>query len=80
MDFYTISAGGTWRRYHATGVPEGWRMLGTIYSEKDGVTGALGRSPNGLYAMFTAGKLRRLDQRAVATALARVRVLEAHRD
>jgi hypothetical protein len=49
-------------------------MLGTIHSENDAVTGALGRSPAGLYAMFTNGRLRRLDQRAVTAALARTRV------
>lgn len=74
MDTYTIDAGGAWRRYHPMDVPKGWRILGTIHCENDGSTGALGRSPNGLYALITTEGVRTRDQRAVAAALGRVRL------
>ena len=75
MDTYTtIDAGGAWRRYHATEVPLGWRILGAIHCENDDLMGVLGQSRDGLYAMFYAGTVRPLDQRAVALALARVRL------
>jgi len=74
MDTYTIDAGGAWRRYHPMDVPKGWRMLGTIERESDHSTGALGRSPAGLYALINVGSVRMLDQRAVAAALARVKL------
>jgi hypothetical protein len=72
MDQYTIDAGGAWRRFHPMDVPKGWRMLGTIECESDHSTGALGRSPSGLYAQINVGNVRTLDQRAVADALRRV--------
>jgi len=53
-------------------VPKGWRMLGTIECASDHSTGALGRSPAGVYAQINAGNVRMLDQRAVADALRRV--------
>jgi len=74
MDTYTIDAGGAWRRYHPMDVPKGWRMLGTIERESDHSTGALGRSPAGLNALINVGSVRMLDQRAVAAALARVKL------
>ena len=74
MATYIIDAGGAWRRYHPMEVPSGWRMLGTIECEADHSTGALARSPAGLYAQINAGNVRMLDQRAVAAALTRVRL------
>jgi len=74
MDTYTIDAGGAWRRYHPMDVPKGWRMLGTIERESDHTTGALGRSPDGLYVQINISSVRILDPRAVATALTRVRL------
>ena len=74
MDKYMIDAGGAWRRYHPQAVPEGWRMLGTVWNESDHSTGALGRSPAGLYAQINARGVRLLDRRAVAAALREVRL------
>jgi hypothetical protein len=74
MNTYTIDAGGAWRRYHPEPVPKGWRILGTIHCENDASTGALGRSPAGLYALINRGDVRILDQSAVAAALGRVRL------
>ena len=74
MDIYTIDAGGNWRRHHPEPVPKGWRMLGTIHCQNDASTGALGRSPAGLYALIDRGNVRMLDQSAVAVALGRVRL------
>jgi len=56
-------------------VPKGWRMLGTIECENDHSAGALARSPAGLFAQIDAGGVLLLDQRAVADALRRVRLL-----
>ena len=72
MDTYFIEASGAWRRYHPMEVPKGWRMLGTIKRASDHSTGALGRSPAGVYAQISVGMVRMLDQRAVADALRRV--------
>ena len=72
MDTYFIEASGAWRRYHPMEVPKGWRMLGTIECASDHSTGALGRSPAGVYAQINAGTVRMLDQRAVAVALRKV--------
>lgn len=72
MESYKIDAGGAWGIYHPMSVPKGWRMLGTIQCAGDNTTGALGRSPAGLYAQITSGGVRLLDQRAVAAALAQV--------
>jgi len=72
MDTYFIEASGAWRRYHPMEVPKGWRMLGTIECASDHSTGALGRSPAGLYAQINAGNVRMLDQRGVADALRKV--------
>jgi hypothetical protein len=74
MATYIIDTGGAWRRYHPMEVPKGWRMLGTIHCENDATTGALGRSPTGVYALIDAGMVRVLDQRAVAAALTRIRL------
>ena len=74
MDTYTIDAGGAWRRYHPMEVPKGWQILGTIHCENDASTGALGRSPSGLYALINDDNVRMLDQGAVAAALGRVRL------
>lgn len=74
MATYIIDAGGAWRRYHPTEVPNGWRMLGTIECASDKSTGALARSPAGLYVRVNAGKVGMLDQRAVADALTRVKL------
>jgi hypothetical protein len=74
MNTYTIDAGGAWRRYHPEPVPKGWRILGTIHCESDASTGALGRSPAGVYALINGGNVRILDQSAVAAALGRVRL------
>jgi hypothetical protein len=74
MAKYIIDAGGAWRRYHPWEVPSGWRMLGTIESESDHLTGALARSPAGLYAQINRDHVRMLDQRAVADALTRVKL------
>jgi hypothetical protein len=74
MDTYIIDASGAWRRYHPMEVPKGWLMLGTIQRESDHSTGALGRSPAGLYAQIDVGRVRMLDQRAVADALRRVKL------
>jgi len=79
MDTYRIVADGDWRLYHPSEVPKGWRMVGTIYSEKHGLTGALGRSSTGLYGMFRFGELRGLDQGVVAAALLRDRLLATKR-
>ena len=46
-------------------------MLGTIEHQHDRSVGALGRSPDGLYAVIRGDKVRVLDQRAVADALRR---------
>ena len=72
MDRYFIEASGAWRRYHPMEVPKGWRMLGTIECASDHSTGALGRSPAGVYAQINVGAVRMLDQRAVADALRKV--------
>lgn len=74
MDTYTIDAGGAWGFYHPMKVPKGWRMLGTIHCASDNTTGALGRSPAGLYAQINGSNVRVLDQVAMAAALARVRL------
>ena len=74
MDMYTVDAAGTWRRYHPTEVPKGWRMLGTIERQDNHVVGALGRSPAGVYAQIRGNQVRVLDQRAVADALRRVKL------
>ena len=79
MDTYRIVADGDWRRYHPLEVPKGWRMVGTIHSEKHGLTGALGRSSADLYGMFRFGELRGLDQGVVAAALLRDRLLATKR-
>ena len=68
MATYIIDAGGAWRGYHPMEVPKGWRMLGTIRCENDATTGALGRSPTGLYALINGESVRMLDQRGVAAA------------
>ena len=80
MDAYTIDAGGDWRRYHALEVPKGWLMVGTIHSDKNGLTGALARSRADLYAMFRHGEIRGLDQGAVAATLLRDRLLATKRN
>jgi hypothetical protein len=55
-------------------VPKGWRILGTIEHQHDHSKGALGRSPEGLYAVIRGDKVHMLNQRAVADALRRVKV------
>ena len=72
MDQYTIDPSGAWGFYHPMRVPKGWRMLGTIQCASNNITGALGRSPAGLYAQITTGSVRMLDQRAVAAALSQI--------
>ncbi len=74
MATYVVDISGPWRRYHPTEVPAGWRMLGTIERDDGNVTGALGRSPAGVYAQINAGNVRMLDQQAVADALRRVKL------
>lgn len=74
MDKYLIDAGGPWRLYHPMPVPTGWLILGTVRREDDLSTGALGRSPAGLYAQINAASVRMLDQRAVAAALREVKL------
>jgi hypothetical protein len=74
MDSYTVDASGAWRLYHPKPVPKGWRMLGTIWSDGDRSTGALGCSPTGLYVLINRYSVRMLDQRAVAEALRRVKL------
>lgn len=69
-----VDAAGAWRRYHPKEVPKGWRMLGTIEHPRDHSVGALGRSPDGLYAVIRGHKVHLLDQRAVADALRRVKL------
>ena len=72
MDTYTVDAGGDWRLYHPKPVPNGWRMLGTIWCDGDHSTGALARSPDGRYAQINRHSVRMLDKQAVAAALTRV--------
>jgi hypothetical protein len=72
MDRYTIDVSGGWRRFHPMKVPKGWRMLGTVRCESDRSTGALGRSPTGLFAQIRPDGVRMLDQRAVVEALRRI--------
>jgi len=74
MNMYTVNVAGAWRRYHPKEVPKGWRILGTIEHQHDHSMGALGRSPDGLYAVIRGDKVYMLDQRAVADALRRVKV------
>jgi len=71
MDKYKIDASGAWRRYHPMRVPKGWRMLGIVECESDQSTGALGRSPAGLFAQIRPDGVRVLDPRAVVDALRR---------
>jgi len=71
MDKYKIDASGAWRRYHPMRVPKGWRMLGIVECESDQSTGALGRSPAGLFAQIRPDGVRLLDPRAVVDALRR---------
>jgi hypothetical protein len=52
-------------------VPKGWQMLGTIQCATDNTTGALGRSPAGLFAQIKPDGVRVLDQSAVVDALRR---------
>ncbi len=65
MDTYKIDASGAWGIDLPMTVPKGWRLLGTIESTSDNTTGALCRSPAGLYAQIAAGRVNVLDQRAI---------------
>ncbi len=71
---YSVDVAGAWRRYHPKEVPKGWRILGTIEHKHDHSMGALGRSPDGLYAVIIGDNIHMLNQRAVIEALRRVKV------
>jgi hypothetical protein len=71
VDKYIIDASGAWGFYHPMKVPKGWQMLGTIQCATDNTTGALGRSPAGLFAQIKPDGVRVLDQSAVVDALRR---------
>ena len=79
MSKYVVDPGGAWRRYHPMEVPKGWQMLGTVACEGEHSTGALARSPAGLYALINAGDVRMLDQHAVADALHRIKLTQPYR-
>ncbi|MDR0339916.1 MAG: hypothetical protein LBH65_06540 [Desulfovibrio sp.] len=66
---YTITLPGKPRLYNPTPLP-GWDVVGEITRDGD-LPGALVRNADtGIYAQAKAGKIRDLDQRAVAQALA----------
>ena len=63
----SVQVGGPWRLY--THPLAHWEMLGVVRCA-DGWTGALARSPAGLYACINDGAVRQLDQRKQLAAIA----------
>ena len=70
-----IDPDGPWTLY-TNSLPARSTVCGTV-TRQEGDTGALVRSPTGLYAQVNAGVIRTLNQRAVYDAL---RILEETRN
>ncbi|MFA9949171.1 hypothetical protein ABCS64_11025 [Rhodocyclaceae bacterium Wk13] len=69
MDKFTIDRNGPWRLYNSQPLPRNWEVLGTVTRGKYD-TGALARTPIGVYVQINAGAVRSLDAAAVEAALA----------